>query len=538
MTWPQREPRPIRRLGQEWVKLVRSCRWALIIAVVAACTGYMSGLADGQSDPLRAAALWSERTAQFPESLLSRAAGATQTFTMQHPTLDIFFHNASLLLVTVLSGILSLGIVAFASACTGAYELGQMVGMMGAMSGTDGARSTAAILLPHGLLELPVILLGCAVGMRAGTAWLFPLRQTGRLASVKGLVRSFAPALPVLLLLLGVAALLEVNVNPAFIDGQLLRLHRSGGALTERRVGAHFIAHYAALSPDGRRMAVVTASGERVIVTDVEAWQPEVVADDDGQHVFLDVSWSPDGSQLLVTRGSTDDLLLAPYGDNTCTGVPCVLDLARSELREVPAMPPGTCLSAVWGPDSDRIAAVVRAPVQTNDSLPTTNVWTAHAEKGEWRRITDFPPGLGVALGSGLAWSPDGREIAIVRKEVSNRRANTGAQRKIQYKLCAVSADGASSREISLVGSPTKLGWSPDGRWIAYVNHASFEFSELSSAPICSGNLTLVRQDSSQSFRGPTRVDTLSSVSWTHDGRQLLYTRFGTPLLGTLRPPA
>jgi len=520
----------MRRLGQEWLELVRSCRWAFIIAVVAAGTGYVSGLADGQSDALRAAALWSERTAQFPESLLSRAAGATQAFMMQHPTLDIFSHNAALLLVTVLSGILSLGIVAFASAWTNGHDLGQVVGMIAAASGTGAAASSAGILMPHGLLELPVILLGCAVGMRAGTAWLFPLRQRGRLASVKQLARSFALALPVLLLLLGVAALLEVRVNPVFIDGQLLRLQRSGGALTERRVGAHSIAHYAALSPDGRRMAVVTTSCERVIVTDVEAWQPEVVAEDDGEHVFLDVSWSPDGSHLLVTRAST-------VGSGKYMGVPCVLDVARGVVREVPGMPPGACLHAVWGPAKDRIGAVVRAPAQTNGSLPPINVWTAQPEDGEWRQITHFAPGSGVALGSGLAWSPDGCEIAIVRKHVSNRRANAGAQRKPQYRLCAVSADGASAREIAVIGGPTNLAWSPDGKWIAYATYDTSDVPEPASTPICAGNVTLVRQDSSQSFRGPARVDMLSSLSWTHDGRKLLYMRLGTPLLGTVKPP-
>ena len=73
-------------------------------------------------------------------------------------------------------------------------------------------------LVLHGILELPAFLLASAVGLRLGTQWLGHEAKGNRLSVLKkDFVKSFV-YLPGIILLLAIAALIEVFVSGKIVD--------------------------------------------------------------------------------------------------------------------------------------------------------------------------------------------------------------------------------------------------------------------------------------------------------------------------------
>ncbi len=68
-------------------------------------------------------------------------------------------------------------------------------------------------ILPHGVLEIPAIILGSAGGVAIGISWLFPGKTT-RLANLQRIAREVLPLLAVATVLLIVAGLIEGFVTP------------------------------------------------------------------------------------------------------------------------------------------------------------------------------------------------------------------------------------------------------------------------------------------------------------------------------------
>lgn len=73
-------------------------------------------------------------------------------------------------------------------------------------------------LAPHGIFELPAFFLSATIGTRLGIEWLQSANKGRRLAVLKDNLIRVLKIIPVLILLLAIAALIEVFVSGKFVD--------------------------------------------------------------------------------------------------------------------------------------------------------------------------------------------------------------------------------------------------------------------------------------------------------------------------------
>jgi stage II sporulation protein M len=126
--------------------------------------------------------------------------------------INLFVHNGVICLAMVLLG-LALGLIPLLIA----FDNGIMIGLVGgAAAGRAGLLFTLAAILPHGIIELPMMALSAAIGLRLGYCVLMTLfRQPGNvLQELKDGVRVFTVwVLPLLL----VAAFVESYITTALV---------------------------------------------------------------------------------------------------------------------------------------------------------------------------------------------------------------------------------------------------------------------------------------------------------------------------------
>lgn len=127
-----------------------------------------------------------------------------------HPavlTLVIFLNNSLTCALAIILG-LTIGIVPIAIT----FINGSIIGFVGYwITHTKGLLFFLAAILPHGVIEVPVFLLSCAIGLRIGVT---VLKRGKTKEELKRGLRLFLYFLPLLLL----AALTEVCITPAIIS--------------------------------------------------------------------------------------------------------------------------------------------------------------------------------------------------------------------------------------------------------------------------------------------------------------------------------
>ena len=213
------------------------------------------------------------------------------------------------------------------------------------------------------------------------------------------------------------------------------------------KVSPHRWRQYGPWSPDGRRVALVVQDAKRknragVFVVDLASGRlRRLLADANG------VSWSPDGRQIAAVgsiRGRSGLIVADASGRKP----PRLLVRSKSIFR----------VYSAWSPDGLLIAyrSIIRPPDQDMENgLNGLSVADARGKN---------PPRLIVRVEDtpGVAWSPDGSEIAYVR--VAGK-----------YSCCEihlVRRDGRGDRRVAgHAGSVVQAldpTWSPDGRQIAY----------------------------------------------------------------------
>lgn len=129
--------------------------------------------------------------------------------------LEIFKNNIINSFISLLSG-LGFGVVPFVFAVINGIVLGILVEFF---LKREGAFFVAAAILPHGIIELPAVLISAGIGLRLGhNAYLFIGHQKTiyvLLIELKqGIIFYFKIVLPLLLL----AAIVESYITPLFID--------------------------------------------------------------------------------------------------------------------------------------------------------------------------------------------------------------------------------------------------------------------------------------------------------------------------------
>lgn len=127
---------------------------------------------------------------------------------------SIFVHNARTLILSAIVAPFSFGALSVVLLVLPMTLVGWLVGQA-AQSGFDPVAFSAAFLLPHGILELPAVILSTAFALRMGVSLMSPTDSAG---ADQGFVASVADFCKVFLFvvipLLILAALVEANITP------------------------------------------------------------------------------------------------------------------------------------------------------------------------------------------------------------------------------------------------------------------------------------------------------------------------------------
>jgi len=324
--------------------------------------------------------------------------------------------------------------------------------------------------------------------------------------------------------------------RPLFESEDELIVTRGDGTEPVRAAGGMDIS-WPAWSLDGSRIAFVvegsswvyTALGvdcapvdssqgqtpPRLFVADVASGTAAPLIDlvsPDGCVLLPQPRWSPDGAKIALAR----------------RGV-YLLDVASGQLTEI--VPPSDIADAAWSPDSQRLAVVV-AP---SDGDPSGRVLVVGADgqglveiaqQTEWihslawsprsdliafaageeqaQLFVVSPDGSGLhplaqGVKGGLAWSPDGRRLAIALADQSSSPSDPN--------IYTVNVDdGATTRLTDVAAWEYSPAWSADGSAIAFVSRRDAQSGIFAVHP--DGSLTPLipsHGEPPEAFLGPDR---------------------------------
>lgn len=136
-----------------------------------------------------------------------------------HPLVGIFYlfiHNTLVALQMML-----LGVIFGAPPLLGLFANGALLGSVAATLAREGMPVFSLMLLgilPHGVFELPALIISAAFGLKVGFHLIFPLTGKKRGESLLTIWREYWSVFPLILKLLILAALLEVLVTPRLIQ--------------------------------------------------------------------------------------------------------------------------------------------------------------------------------------------------------------------------------------------------------------------------------------------------------------------------------
>lgn len=203
------------------------------------------------------------------------------------------------------------------------------------------------------------------------------------------------------------------------------------------------------------------------------------------------------GTEHRALTSDLDELALSPDGEKVAFVVRGEVFATSAEdggYAERVTRTPAAELQAAWAPDSRRLVYVSR-----RDGEPSLFMYDFRSETEE--RLTD-----GSAEAYAPVFAPEGDELAYLRDGRELRILDTGSGEERTV------AEGVLRATPWSVGG--RITWSPDGRWVAYVDQAG-AFSNARVAP-------------ADGSADPQRVSFLAngfsgSLQWSPDGTSLFF---------------
>jgi len=350
-----------------------------------------------------------------------------------------------------------------------------------------------------------------------------------RLFDRMGFLDRFAPVLPVvsavIVVILGAALTwgaavraknnvgLALPVQTSVREARILYLHEN-----ESRIKQLFITNYTSdtssliseetqsvddyiVSPDATQAAYITqkdSESSQLWLVDLKTDERKKITDC-VQAICSGMVWSPDGSRIIYENMSVNgnglptlwwvDLATAEaqpvFQDSNLPGsnprwspnsqwlsyaTPEGIRLYNLENGETRIIPNVLGAAAMWAPNSKSI--LLRDVVIKHDQFVTQLfIYGMESEV-----LVNISPSEGFE-NTLAAWSPDGEQIAVVRRDLSVTRGD---------QIWVMNADGSNARVLTndtdaLHGS---LNWSPNGQYVLYEVYALDNFPFASSLQV------------------------------------------------------
>ena len=216
------------------------------------------------------------------------------------------------------------------------------------------------------------------------------------------------------------------------------------------------------------RPATVNADGSGLTLLDAYPGLPI--------HLFC-TSWSPGGDRLLCSGGSEDD--------PTTNGIYTVRSSDGGDLVRVSVQPEDLQDVPVgYSPDGSSILYLRQDP---NGDI-NGDLYVVDPDGGNMHRLN--PPRLrvtssdfggnfdfGDCCGPNAAWSPEGSRVAFTGRWTVSHHGLKG----YQVAVFVVNADGTGVHRISPLGIGARdgIGWSPNGRLIAFSTRAKIRHPQI-----------------------------------------------------------